>query len=65
MQGLGSILRRQDPGNYKDTDAGDMYDRCPASLSPSLPSLALVLTPFDETQYWADIANSPKNRSER
>ena len=53
-QGLGSILRRQDPGNYKDTDAGDIFD-----------SLSLILTPFDETQYWADMANSPKNRGER
>ena len=53
-KGLGSILRRQDPGNYKDSEAGDIYD-----------SLSLILTPFDETQYWADIANSPKNRGER
>ena len=33
--------------------------------TPCIRSLALILTPFDETQYWADIANSPKNRSER
>ena len=53
-KGLGSILRRRDPGNYKDSDTGDMFD-----------SLALILTPFDETQYWADIANSAKRREER
>ena len=53
-KGLGSILRRRDPGNYKDSDSGDMFD-----------SLSLILTPFDETQYWADIANSSKKREER
>ena len=45
-----------------------MYDRylpAPTSQDPYIISLALILTPFDETQYWADIANSPKNRSER
>ena len=53
-KGLGSILRRRDPTNYKDAESGDMFD-----------SLALILTPFDETQYWSDIANSSKKRDER
>ena len=53
-KGLGSILRRQDPTNYKEGDSGDIID-----------SLALILTPFDETQYWADLANSSKKKEER
>ena len=54
-KGLASILRRQDPSNYKeDGDAGDAFD-----------ALASILTPFDETQYWADTANSARKREER
>ena len=53
-KGLGSILRRRDPTNYKEADSGDIID-----------SLALILTPFDETQYWADLANSAKKKEER
>ena len=54
LQNIDPCVRRRDPGNYKDSEAGDMFD-----------SLALILTPYDETQYWADIANSSKKREER
>ena len=35
------------------------------SVMNILISLALILTPFDETQYWADLANSAKKKEER
>lgn len=38
---------------------------CLLVMFSTLLSLSLILTPFDETQYWADMANSPKNRGER
>ena len=53
-KGLGSILRRRDPTTTMEGDSGDNLD-----------SLALILTPSDETHYWADMANSSKKREER
>jgi hypothetical protein len=60
-KGLGSILRRKDPGNHKggsggggDGADGDAFD-----------ALASILTPSDETQYWADVANTSKKKEER
>ena len=50
--GLGSLLRRRDPSSHKEDQEGD-------------DSLALILTPFDETQYCGDMANMAKKREER
>ena len=55
-KGLGSIVRRTDPGNYKSggDDSEDAFD-----------ALSSILTPNDETQYWADVANSSTKKDER
>lgn len=53
-KGLGSILRRRDPSSNLNGEDGDNSD-----------SLALILTPSDEAQYWADMASSSKKREER
>ncbi len=55
-------MRRKDPGNHRsgsgggtdDSGGGDAYD-----------AIASILTPGDEAQYWADVANSAKKREER
>ena len=50
-------MRRRDPtsqsGNSGDSK-GDAFD-----------AMAFILTPSDEAQYWADVANSAKKREER
>ena len=52
-KGLGSIIRRHDPGGGGG-DTGDAID-----------AMASILTPNDETQYWADVANSSRKKEER
>ncbi|XP_042887569.1 cytoplasmic dynein 2 heavy chain 1-like [Penaeus japonicus] len=52
-EGLGSMLRKQSSGEGA-SDKG-------ASSS----HLAGILSVKDETQYWADVANNPKNRDEK
>ncbi|TRY75069.1 hypothetical protein TCAL_08574 [Tigriopus californicus] len=53
-KGLGSIVRRHDPASHKGEDAEDSFD-----------ALSSILTPMDETQYWADVANSAQKKEER
>ncbi len=54
-KGLGSVVRRQDPGADLKRDP-DEFDQS---------ALASILTPMDETQFWADVANSAKKKEER
>ena len=54
-KGLGSIIRRHDPSGGGGGDSGD----------DAIDAMASILTPMDETQYWADVANSSKKREER
>ena len=54
-KGLGSIIRRRDPNSDSHGGAGeDAFD-----------ALAAILTPLDETQYWADVANTASKKEER
>ncbi|XP_037796301.1 LOW QUALITY PROTEIN: cytoplasmic dynein 2 heavy chain 1-like [Penaeus monodon] len=51
-EGLGSMLRKQSSEGDSDKGASSSH-------------LAGILTVKDETQYWADMANNPKNRDEK
>ena len=55
-KGLGSIMRRKDPSHHRSSSGGqeDAFD-----------ALASILTPIDETQYWADVSNAAKKKEER
>ncbi len=56
-KGLGSVIRRRDPNTQSGGgggDAGDAFD-----------AMASILTPMDETQYWADVANTAKKKDQR
>lgn len=55
-KGLGSVVRRTHASS-SSTSAVEAEDADDA--------LATILTPADETQYWADVANSAKRRDER
>ena len=52
-RGLGSMLRRSDPSTHKGGKGGDTE------------ALSSILTPNDESQYWADEANSAKRKDVR
>ncbi|XP_068211563.1 cytoplasmic dynein 2 heavy chain 1 [Palaemon carinicauda] len=52
-EGLGSMLRRQSP-----SESG-------THASGGKKPLAGILNVKDETEYWADLANNPKNRDEK
>ena len=55
-KGLGSIMRRKDPSHRRSSSGGQEDD---------FDALASILTPIDETQYWADVANATKKKEER
>ena len=56
QKGLGSILRRQHGGVGGGNDGGSPQ---------SDEGLASILTPIDEVQYWADMANTAGRRDLR
>ena len=56
QKGLGSILRRQHGGIGGGNDGGSPQ---------SDEGLASILTPIDEVQYWADMANTAGRRDLR
>ncbi len=58
-KGLGSVVRRSGGGG------GDSGGKDDEDSSSSSDALSAILTPMDETQYWADVANSAKKREER
>ena len=55
-KGLGSLMRRKDPSHHRSSSGGQEDD---------FDALASILTPIDETQYWADVANATKKKEER
>ena len=57
QKGLGSILRRQNGDKSQPPKAGSVDD--------AFDAMASILTPNDETQYWADVANTANRRDLR
>jgi len=55
-KGLGSLVRRRDPSAAEGDAEGGGGDS---------DALAAILTPSDETLYWADVANAAKKREDR
>ena len=49
-------MRRKDPSHHRSSSGGQEDD---------FDALASILTPIDETQYWADVANETKKKEER
>ena len=49
-------MRRKDPSHHRSSSGGQEDD---------FDALASILTPIDETQYWADVANATKKKEER
>ena len=62
-KGLGSILRRTHGDNIHGD--GDHNSTKNVSLDDAFDALASILTPIDETQYWADVANTANRRDLR
>jgi len=56
-KGLGSLVRRRDPSTTASSSEG--------KGGGDDDALAAILTPSDETQYWADVANTAKKKEER
>ena len=50
-------MRRKDPSHHRSSSTGGQED--------AFDALASILTPTDETQYWADVANAAKKKEER
>ena len=63
-KGLGSILRRKHGDSMQG--GGDYNQRhSTKNIDDAFDALASILTPTDETQYWADVANTASRRDLR